>query len=312
VRESCGYLLSVLGGASGEPRFRIVPEHEPEAPIETDCAKQAVQLLYERVRACQPGALSHSASFPFAASYFFGWELEAVQLAIHGEMHESDAIEAPPPMPTNPSGSARCEPFKGRGGAPRDALASLRRGTKRCESVSPLDERNSASYLQRDAVPLGNVEKLKNLNAQARQRFKVSRSSIHGWGLFVKEPISKGEMLIEYQGNLIRASLADRFLEKYTRLGIPGDCYIFRIDESIHVDATMAGNIARFMNHSCEPNCDSKIIEVGKGPLDKHIVIYARRDLQVGEELQYDYQFALGGQKIACHCGAPNCWGRMN
>eukprot|EP00965_Chrysotila_dentata_P258084 6213096-Pleurochrysis_carterae.AAC.3 len=76
-------------------------------------------------------------------------------------------------MPTNPSGSARCEPFKGRGGAPRDALASLRRGTKRCESVSPLDERNSASYLQRDAVPLGNVEKLKNLNAQARQRFKA-------------------------------------------------------------------------------------------------------------------------------------------
>ena len=42
------------------------------------------------------------------------------------------------------------------------------------------------------------------------------------------------------------------------------------------------------------------------------IVVFAKRDLQVGEELQYDYQFGLGGDKIACHCGAPNCWGRMN
>ena len=54
------------------------------------------------------------------------------------------------------------------------------------------------------------------------------------------------------------------------------------------------------------------MLEVGKGPLDKHIVIYALRDLNVGEELQYDYQFALGGEKIECHCGAPTCWGRMN
>merc|ERR1712185_205271 len=78
------------------------------------------------------------------------------------------------------------------------------------------------------------------------------------------------------------------------------------------VDATMAGNIARFMNHSCAPNAYSRIVEVGKGMHDKHIVVFAARDLQVGEELQYDYQFALGGEKIACHCGAPNCWGRMN
>ncbi len=119
-------------------------------------------------------------------------------------------------------------------------------------------------------------------------------------------------MLLEYQGSLIRASLADRFLEKYTRMGIPGDCYIFRIDENTHVDATMAGNIARFMNHSCAPNAYSKIVAVGSGMADKHIVVFAARDIAVGEELQYDYQFALGGEKIECHCGAATCWGRMN
>jgi SET domain-containing protein len=165
----------------------------------------------------------------------------------------------------------------------------------------------------------------------------------------VREPITKGEMLIEYQGALIRASLNESMLRKYTRnnvFGATDGSYIFRIDEDIQVDATMAGNIARFMNHSCAPNCYSRIVEartprslfepphsqaapaaslaatmrrllrhspqVGKSMHDKHIVVFAMRDLQVGEELQYDYQFALGGEKIECHCGAPNCWGRMN
>ena len=74
----------------------------------------------------------------------------------------------------------------------------------------------------------------------------------------------------------------------------------------------MYGNIARFMNHSCDPNAYSRIIDFGKQAADKHIIVFAKRDLRVGEELRYDYQFALGGEKIACHCGAENCWGRMN
>ena len=69
---------------------------------------------------------------------------------------------------------------------------------------------------------------------------------------------------------------------------------------------------AALLNHSCAPNAYSKIVEVGARIQDKHIIVFAARDLVPGEELQYDYQFALGGEKIACHCGAPNCWGRMN
>lgn len=115
-----------------------------------------------------------------------------------------------------------------------------------------------------------------------------------------------------YQGALIRNATADTFLRRYTAMGIPGDCYIFRIDDDLMVDATMYGNIARFMNHSCAPNCYSKVVEVGKGSYDKHIIIFAKRDLLPGEELQYDYQFALGGDKLECHCGSRNCWGRMN
>ena len=122
-------------------------------------------------------------------------------------------------------------------------------------------------------------------------------------------------MLIEYQGFLIRSSLNDAIIRKYTRnkvFGATDGSYIFRIDEDFHVDATIAGNIARFMNHSCAPNALSRIVDIGSRIHDKRIIIFAARDLQVGEELQYDYQFALGGEKIECHCGAPNCWGRMN
>ena len=117
------------------------------------------------------------------------------------------------------------------------------------------------------------------------------------------------------EGWTIRESLQHALHRTYERKGVPG-ChdggYIFKIDEHMCVDATMAGNIARFMNHSCEPNCYSKIVEVGSRIQDKHIIVFAARDLMVGEELQYDYQFALGGDKIECHCGAPTCWGRMN
>ena len=114
---------------------------------------------------------------------------------------------------------------------------------------------------------------------------------------------------------MLRCRLYARARTRYTRdnvFGATDGSYIFRIDEDTQVDATMWGNIARFMNHSCNPNAYSRIIEVGKGMHDKHIVVFAMRDLEVGEELQYDYQFALGGEKIACYCGAPNCWGRMN
>ena len=73
--------------------------------------------------------------------------------------------------------------------------------------------------------------------------------------------------------------------------------------------ATQIGNIARYINHCCTPNCYSKVVEVaGK----KHIVIFAARDLGEGEEVTYDYKFPVEAAKIACHCGSPRCLGVMN
>ena len=67
---------------------------------------------------------------------------------------------------------------------------------------------------------------------------------------------------------------------------------------------------ATFINHSCNPNCTCKMIE-DENRL-KHIMIIAKRDIAPGEEITYDYQFAVESEKLACLCGAPNCLGRLN
>lgn len=114
---------------------------------------------------------------------------------------------------------------------------------------------------------------------------KFARSAIHNWGLYSLERIQASEMIIEYVGEKIRQEIADLREIKYTESGI-GSSYLFRIDEGTVVDATKKGGIARFINHSCSPNCTAKIIRVGG---TKRIVIYALRDIEKGEQtLQYN------------------------
>jgi len=87
---------------------------------------------------------------------------------------------------------------------------------------------------------------------------------------------------------------------------------MFRLDDDCVLDATMCGNIARFINHCCLPNCYSKVIEAEGGSYGKHIVIFAQRDLEANEEVTYDYKFPVEKAKIPCHCGSAKCLGVMN
>lgn len=104
---------------------------------------------------------------------------------------------------------------------------------------------------------------------------KFARSAIHNWGLYAMENISANDMIIEYVGEIVRQRVADHREETYLRSGI-GSSYLFRIDENTVIDATKRGGIARFINHSCTPNCTAKIIKVEGS---KRIVIYALRDI---------------------------------
>lgn len=84
-----------------------------------------------------------------------------------------------------------------------------------------------------------------------KKRLKFAKSTIHDWGLFALEHIEKNEMVIEYIGEIIRQKVADIREKRYEKVGI-GSSYLFRIDEDTIIDATMKGNLARFINHCCD------------------------------------------------------------
>ncbi|KAJ6953213.1 hypothetical protein NC652_005038 [Populus alba x Populus x berolinensis] len=153
------------------------------------------------------------------------------------------------------------------------------------------------------------VDLLKATQLKARKkRLCFQQSKIHDWGLVALESIEAEDFVIEYVGELIRPQISDIRERLYEKMGI-GSSYLFRLDDGYVVDATKRGGIARFINHSCEPNCYTKVISV-EG--QKKIFIYAKRYIAAGEEITYNYKFPLEDKKIPCNCGSKKCRGSLN
>ncbi|HEX9788289.1 MAG TPA: SET domain-containing protein-lysine N-methyltransferase [Candidatus Binatia bacterium] len=142
-----------------------------------------------------------------------------------------------------------------------------------------------------------------------QRRFAVRYSPIHGRGVFALRFISKGTRILEYKGELISDAEADR---RYSKIHEHSPhTMLFSVDDGLVIDATRRGNSARWINHSCAPNCE---IEE-----EKHrVFIEARRDIRPGEELAYDYNLQIGERHTkaakrehACFCGARRCRGTM-
>lgn len=142
-----------------------------------------------------------------------------------------------------------------------------------------------------------------------QRRTVILRSRIDGWGVFATEDIMPNEMVIEYSGELIRPVLSDWREAQYDRQGI--GCYMFEVEPGVIVDATRVGNRARFINHSCDPNCFSRVVSIDNSR--RVIVIFSKRYIRRGEELCYDYQFPLDeNDRVICACGSSRCKGFMN
>ena len=151
-------------------------------------------------------------------------------------------------------------------------------------------------------------QKYKTYISQPNLKVCIGPSIIHRNGLFALDNIKPGEIVIEYVGELITNKIADYREIEYNERGF-GDCYMFRFDADNIIDATKFGNLARFINHCCEPNCYSQCNEInGK----KHIFLLAKKFIKAGEEITYDYNFEVESEKIECRCGAKNCRGRLN
>jgi hypothetical protein len=139
--------------------------------------------------------------------------------------------------------------------------------------------------------------------------FEVRHSPIHGYGVFALRRIRKGTTITEYLGDRVSHEEADARYEDKD----PNDnhTFLFTVDSKTVIDGGVGGNDARYINHGCDPNCESTTLQ-------KRIYVEAIRTIQPGEELAYDYQIGRDPEDppnvddiFACRCGAVKCRGSM-
>lgn len=158
------------------------------------------------------------------------------------------------------------------------------------------------------AVKLNGL-KIKDDEFVTSELIEVRGSGIQGIGVYALQPIAQEERIIEYIGERIHPDEAD---ERYDDDAMERHhTFLFEVDETACIDARRIGNDAKFMNHSCTPNCEA-VNEEGR------IFVEAMRPIEVGEELTYDYGYEHEGdvsddlrKQYVCYCGSPNCRGTI-
>lgn len=142
-----------------------------------------------------------------------------------------------------------------------------------------------------------------------KKRYATRSSEIHGKGVFATEPIRKGARIIEYRG--ARSSMEIACERPHSDPKNPHHTFIFELSDGTVIDGGVRGNAARWINHSCDPNCEA--IEE-----DDRMFIHAKRYIRAGEELTYDYQLTLdepprkrARKAYRCLCGMEKCRGSM-
>ena len=148
-------------------------------------------------------------------------------------------------------------------------------------------------------------------SAAPKRKFEVRTSRIHGRGVYATRAIKSGERIVEYKGERISWKEADR--RPPSDPDDPNHTFLFALDDGKRViDAAVGGNSARWINHSCDPNCETEESEDGR------VFIQAMRDIRRGEELFYDYGLVVDERitpslkkDYECRCGARDCRGTM-
>ncbi|XP_053307542.1 histone-lysine N-methyltransferase 2B [Spea bombifrons] len=296
-------------------RFEIISEDG--FYVQSDSAEGAWKAVLEKVQEARGvGRLRHLSYSGLSGARMLGIRHDAVLFLLEQLIgaercrgykflfHPQEVEEEE--LPTNPSGCARSEFYVRK--STFDMFNFLASQHRTLPEIGPCEEEEEEVQLKSTrratSLDLPMAMRFRHLKKTSKEAVGVYRSAIHGRGLFCKRNIDAGEMVIEYSGIVIRSVLTDKREKYYDGKGI--GCYMFRIDDFDVVDATMHGNAARFINHSCEPNCYSRVIHV-EG--QKHIVIFALRSIYRGEELTYDYKFPIedANNKLPCNCGAKKC-----
>ncbi len=190
----------------------------------------------------------------------------------------------------------------------KKAAAPATPSRKRASPAAKAPRKAPARRVQRDAP----VAEMAPAHAVPKKGplWVVRFSDIHGRGVFAARDIRKKKKVIEYQGE--RTSWEDAQERPDSDPDNPYHTFLFGLDDGTVIDAAVGGNEARWINHSCKPNCETE------EDADGRVFIRARRRIAEGEELTYDYQLTFDGklskkEKAAyeCRCGAKKCRGTM-
>ncbi|RMH91014.1 SET domain-containing protein [Lysobacter pythonis] len=154
------------------------------------------------------------------------------------------------------------------------------------------------------------------MSKTAKRKIERRQSNIHGNGVFATVAIAKGERIVRYKGLLRTHEDVDA---EYGAIDENGHTFLFTLNDDYVIDANVDGNIARWINHSCAPNCEAVLHENGKGKRHKDkVFIEAVRDIAAGEELSYNYGIVLHEPHTpalkrlwGCRCGSPACTGTL-
>lgn len=141
-------------------------------------------------------------------------------------------------------------------------------------------------------------------------------SPIHGIGVFALCDLPAGKPLIHYRGMLLTHAEADALYENNSETG---HTFLFTLNSRYVIDASVDGNLARWINHSCDPNCQAVIaVSEDADPACDQVLIETLRAIKAGEELTYDYGIVLAVRHSvrlkriwACRCGSPKCTGTL-
>ncbi|KAK4712878.1 hypothetical protein R3W88_018785 [Solanum pinnatisectum] len=139
------------------------------------------------------------------------------------------------------------------------------------------------------------------------RKIQVVKTELCGWGVVASESINKGDFIIEYIGEVIDDALCEKRLWDMKYKGVQ-NFYMCELRKDFTIDATFKGNLSRFLNHSCDPNCK---LEKWQVEGETRIGVFSARFIEVGEPLTYDYRFVQFGSEVKCHCGASNCQGYL-
>lgn len=146
-------------------------------------------------------------------------------------------------------------------------------------------------------------------NGSQKRRIQMRRSAVHGKGVYALTQFEPEQRIIEYTGEVI--SWPEALRRHPHDPEDPNHTFYFHVDDETVIDGGVGGNLARWINHGCDPNCDT---EVDEG----RVFVKALRAIEAGEELFYDYHLVIDQRhtpslkrEFACRCGAETCRGTM-